>query len=518
MIKRVLIANRGEIAVRVVRACREMGIESVAVYSDADRSAPHVAAADRAVAIGPAPAAESYLSIPRLLDAAKASGADAVHPGYGFLAENAGFADACERAGLTFVGPPASVITQMGLKIEARRLMQSAGVPVVPGETPEDQSDEGIQRAVHGAGFPALIKASAGGGGKGMRRVQTKSEALEAIQAARREATAAFGDGTLYVEHLIGRARHVEVQVLGDQHGQVVHLFERECSVQRRHQKIIEESPSPALSAGLRDAITSAAVRAAKAVAYRGAGTIEFLLEGTGDAARFYFLEMNTRLQVEHPVTEQVLGVDLVRAQLLVAAGERLAWTQYALAQRGHSIEARIYAEDPAQNFMPQAGPLVLCREPRMPGVRVDSGVVEGGEVTVHYDPLLAKVIATAETRELARQRLIAALRAYPILGIRTNIPFLLRVLDHPRLVAGDVDTGFLDGEGAGLAAAPELELPPFVRAVFDHHEAERQKARVDSRQSRSTADSRLLTLDSRLSTPDSADYDPWARLKEWRV
>jgi acetyl-CoA carboxylase biotin carboxylase subunit len=506
--KRLLIANRGEIAMRIARACRELGIETVAVYSDADRGAPHVAAADRAVAIGPPPAAESYLSIPRLLDAAKTSGADAVHPGYGFLAENAGFAAACEAAGLIFVGPPSSVIAQMGSKIEARRVMQSAGVPVVPGETPEDQSDEGIQRSVHGAGFPALIKASAGGGGKGMRRVQEKSETVEAIQAARREATAAFGDGTLYVEHVINRARHVEVQIFGDHHGQIVHVFERECSVQRRHQKVIEESPSPALTAGLRDAITSAAVRAAKAVAYRGAGTIEFLLEGTGDAARFYFLEMNTRLQVEHPVTEQVAGVDLVRAQLLVAAGERLPWTQYALTQRGHAIEARVYAEDPAQGFVPQAGPLLLYREPRMPGVRIDSGVAEGGEVTVHYDPLLAKVVASAETRELARRRLIAALRTFPILGIRTNIPFLRDVLEHPKFVAGEVDTGFLDGEGASLAAVADVDVPPFVRAVIDYHRVKSQESKVQGRSS--PADSRLLTLDSVAS-------DPWARLKEWR-
>src|SRR5439155_452940 len=465
MIKRVLIANRGEIALRIARACRELAVESVAVYSDADRHAPHAAAADRAVAIGPAPAASSYLSIPRILDAAKNSGADGVHPGYGFLAEHAEFAAACERAGLTFVGPPSGVIAQMGSKIEARRVMQAAGVPVVPGETPDDQSDDGIRRAVDHVGLQALIKASAGGGGKGMRSVRRTSEILEATESARREATAAFGNGTLYVERLVDRPRHVEVQVFGDQHGQVVHLFERECSVQRRHQKIVEESPSPALTAGLRDAITSAAVRAAHAAAYRNAGTIEFLLEGTGDSARFYFLEMNTRLQVEHAVTEQVTGVDLVRAQLLVAAGAHVPWTQYALAHRGHAMEARVYAEDPSHGFVPQAGSLLLYREPQMPGVRVDAGVAEGGEVTIHYDPMIAKVIATHETRALALARLTAALRAYPILGIRTNIPFLLSILEHPRFRAGEVDTGFLDGEGAGLVEAADIEMPPFVRA-----------------------------------------------------
>jgi acetyl/propionyl-CoA carboxylase alpha subunit len=450
--------------------------------------------------MGAAPAADSYLSTTRLLDAAKATGADAVHPGYGFLAENADFAAACERAGLTFVGPPWAVIAQMGSKIEARRLMQTAGVPVVPGETPEDQSDEGIGRAVAQVGFPALIKASAGGGGKGMRRVGTRKEVGDAIQAARREATAAFGDGTLYVERLIERPRHIEVQIFGDEHGQIVHLFERECSVQRRHQKIIEESPSTALTAGLRDSVTSAAVRAAQAAGYRNAGTIEFLLEGAGNAGRFYFLEMNTRLQVEHPVTEQVTGTDLVRAQLLVASHERLPWTQYALAQRGHAIEARVYAEDPSQDFVPQAGRLLLYREPTLPGVRIDSGVVEGGAVTVHYDPLIAKVVATAETRDLAIARLMAALRAFPILGIRTNIAFLLRILDHPRFRAGQVDTGFLDGEGAALAQTPEEAMPAFVGAAIEAQESPTSPPAPQP-------------------APAPANVrDPWSSLREWRM
>jgi acetyl/propionyl-CoA carboxylase alpha subunit len=319
MIKRLLVANRGEIALRIIRACRELDIETIAVFSDADRQAPHVAAADRAVALGPAPAAESYLSIPKLIAAARAQRADAVHPGYGFLSESAAFAAACEQAGLIFVGPPSDVIARMGSKIEARRLMTSAGVPVVPGETSDDQSDHGIEKAFARVGFPAVVKASAGGGGKGMREVRDWAEAVEAIQTARREATAAFADGTLYVERLIDRPRHVEVQIIADHHGAVTHLFERECSVQRRHQKVIEESPSPALTPALRARMTDAAVAAARAAGYRNAGTIEFLLEGHGDAATFYFLEMNTRLQVEHAVTEAVAGVDLVRAQLLVA-------------------------------------------------------------------------------------------------------------------------------------------------------------------------------------------------------
>jgi acetyl/propionyl-CoA carboxylase alpha subunit len=358
--RRVLIANRGEIAVRIIRACREAGLESVAVYSDPDARALHVRSADHAVRIGPAPASESYLSIPALIDAAHDTSADAIHPGYGFLSERSELAQACADAGITFVGPPADVIERMGSKIGARLLMQQAGVPVVPGETPRDQSDEGVHAAARAIGYPVLIKASAGGGGKGMRTVRSDADVLDAIGAARREAQAAFGDGTLYVERLIDRPRHVEIQVFADAHGHAVHLFERECSIQRRHQKIVEESPSPVLTGAMRTRMGDAAVAAARASGYRNAGTIEFLVEGTGDGARFYFLEMNTRLQVEHPVTEAVTGVDLVRAQFAVAAGDPLPWTQADLLQRGHAIECRIYAEAPEQGFLPQAGPLLL--------------------------------------------------------------------------------------------------------------------------------------------------------------
>ncbi|HXI31431.1 MAG TPA: biotin carboxylase N-terminal domain-containing protein, partial [Vicinamibacterales bacterium] len=359
--KRLLIANRGEIAVRIIRACREMGIESVAVYSDADADSVHAAAADHRVRIGPPAAADSYLSIPKIVEAARSSGADAVHPGYGFLSENAAFAAACADAGLVFVGPPAAAIASMGSKIEARRIAAAAGVPVVPGETPADQSDEGLRATVERIGLPALIKASAGGGGKGMRTVREPEAIGESIAAARREALAAFGDGTLYVERLVDRPRHVEVQVFADAHGHTVHLFERDCSTQRRHQKVIEESPSPAVGGALRERMTKAAIAAARAVGYVNAGTIEFLVDATG---AFYFLEMNTRLQVEHPVTEAIAGVDLVRAQLLVASGAPLPWAQADLDQRGHAIEARVYAEDPAQNFLPQAGRLAEYREP----------------------------------------------------------------------------------------------------------------------------------------------------------
>jgi acetyl-CoA carboxylase biotin carboxylase subunit len=441
----VLIANRGEIAVRIIRACREAGLESVAVYSDADARSLHVRSADRAVRIGPAHAAESYLSVAALLDAARATAADAIHPGYGFLSERSELARACEAAGVIFVGPTADVIDRMGSKIEARAVMQAAGVPVVPGVTPADQSDDGVLAAIEEIDYPALVKASAGGGGKGMRTVRDRAHARDAVPAARREAQAAFGDGTLYVERLIDRPRHVEVQVFGDAHGSVVHLFERECSLQRRHQKIVEESPSAALTPDLRMRMGAAAVAAAKAVGYRNAGTIEFLLEGEGSDARFYFLEMNTRLQVEHPVTELVAGVDLVRAQLTVAAGEPLPWIQSSLVQRGHAIECRIYAEDPANDFLPQAGRLVLYREPSGPGVRIDSGVDEGSEVGIAYDPLLAKLVAYGESREAATERALAALRAYPILGIRTNIPFLIRLLEHPEFRAARLHTGLID-------------------------------------------------------------------------
>jgi len=456
MIRRLLIANRGEIAVRIIRACGELGIESVAVYSEADANAPHVAAADRAVAIGPAPAHDSYLSVPKLLEAARSSGADAIHPGYGFLSENAAFAKACAGAGVIFVGPPADVIAQMGSKIDSRRLVSAAGVPVVPGETPGDQSDRGIRQAIDRVGLPALIKASAGGGGKGMRLVFEAGAVGESIQAARREAAAAFGDGTLYVERLVAHPRHVEVQIVADDHGHVVHLFERDCSTQRRHQKVIEESPSPAVTPALRKRMTEAAVTVARAANYRNVGTIEFLvdLEGGPDEAPFYFLEMNTRLQVEHPVTEQVTGLDLVRAQLLVANGEPLPWTQQEVGQRGHAIEARVYAEDPAQGFLPQAGRLARYREPQRPGIRVDSGVVEGGDVSVYYDPMIAKVIATADTRVLAIARLCAALREFEIAGIRTNRSFLLRILESAAFRDGAIDTAFLDREGAAIAAA----------------------------------------------------------------
>jgi acetyl-CoA carboxylase biotin carboxylase subunit len=469
-VSRILVANRGEIAVRVIRACRELGIPSVAIYSDADARAPHMLLADRAIRIGPASPVESYLSIPAILEAARKTGADAIHPGYGFLSENAEFASACAHAGITFIGPSAAVIERLGSKIAARAIAQQAGVPVVPGETPSDQSSHAIAAAARRVGFPLLLKPSAGGGGIGMKTIRDEHALAAGIEQARREAVAAFGDGTLYVERLIDRPRHVEIQVLADNHGTVLYLFERECSIQRRHQKVVEETPSPALTPALRRRMGEAAVALMRTAEYRNAGTVEFLLEGTGDRASFYFLEVNTRLQVEHPVTERVTGVDLVHAQIAIARGEPLQWRQDSLTQRGHAIEVRVYAEDPANNDFPQAGPLLLYREPSMPGIRIDSGVYEGGEVSVHYDPLIAKLIADGETRDIARRRAIEALRSYPILGIRTNIAFLIEVLTHPRFVSGDIDTRFLEAEGNTLRAAapvpPEaLEVAAALRA-----------------------------------------------------
>ena len=495
MIKRVLVANRGEIAVRIMRACDELGIETVAVFSDADVGALHVRAATRAVRLGPPPPGESYLSVDRILGAARATAADAIHPGYGFLAENAGFASACREAGIVFVGPPAEAIAAMGSKIAARRAMESAGVPVVPGETPADQSDAALAAAAGRAGFPLLIKASAGGGGKGMRIVRREHDLPAAIAGARHEARAAFGDDTLYVERLVHRPRHVEIQVFADDHGNAVHLFERDCSVQRRHQKVIEESPSPALTPSMRQLMGDAAVAAARAVGYRNAGTIEFLLEGTGDDARFYFLEMNTRLQVEHPVTEAVAGVDLVHAQLRVAGGQALPWRQADLWQRGHAIECRVYAEDPAAGYLPQAGRIVLFRAPQRPGIRVDTGVAQGSDVPVHYDPLIAKIVALAETRDEAIDRMLAALAEFIVLGLPTNVEFLARVLGSAAFRAGHVDTAYLDTEGSGLVAP--TPLPPAVLAAAVVHE---EAPRI------------------RPGAPHAVERpDPWTSLLGWR-
>ncbi|MGW2774738.1 ATP-binding protein [Streptomyces olivaceoviridis] len=439
MFDTVLVANRGEIAVRVIRTLRSLGVRSVAVFSDADADARHVREADTAVRIGPAPAAESYLSVERLLQAAARTGAQAVHPGYGFLAENAGFARACEEAGLVFIGPPADAIALMGDKIRAKETVQAAGVPVVPGGR-----DPELAEAARALGAPVLLKPSAGGGGKGMRLVRDMTMLEEEIAAARREARASFGDDTLLVERWVDRPRHIEIQVLADGHGNVVHLGERECSLQRRHQKIIEEAPSVLLDEETRAAMGEAAVQAARSCGYRGAGTVEFIVPG-GDPSQYYFMEMNTRLQVEHPVTELVTGLDLVEWQLRVAAGEPLGFAQEDLRLTGHAVEARICAEDPARGFLPSGGTVLLLGEPQGDGVRTDSGLTEGTEVGSLYDPMLSKVIAYGPDRETALRKLRSALAETVILGVQTNAGFLRRLLAHPAVVAGELDTGLVE-------------------------------------------------------------------------
>ncbi len=451
MFKRVLIANRGEIAVRVIRACRELGIETVAVYSDVDRSALHVQYADHAYPIGPAPSSESYLVVEKILDAARKSGADAIHPGYGFLSERAPFSKACAEAGITFIGPQPEAIEKMGDKVTARAIMQKAQVPVVPGTDVLGDADE-VVAAAEKIGFPVMFKASAGGGGKGMRLVEKKEDVLSALRGVRSEAQSSFGDDRMYIEKFVEKPRHVEVQVLGDTHGNIIHLYERECSLQRRHQKVIEESPSTAINQDVREQMGKVAVEAAKAVHYVGAGTVEFLVDAQQN---FYFLEMNTRIQVEHPITELVTGVDLVKAQIEIAAGEPLAIQQQEVQQRGWAIECRIYAEDPARDFLPSPGKIQILRTPGGYGIRDDSGVYEGWEVPVHYDPMISKLCTYGRTRDEAIQRMLRALQEYTVEGIITNIPFHRWALTHPRFVAGDLDTGFIPQEYRGL---PEEE------------------------------------------------------------
>ena len=442
MIRTVLVANRGEIARRVFRACRRLGLGTVAVYSEADREAPHVRDADRAVAIGPAPARESYLDIARLLEAARSSGADAIHPGYGFLSENWRFAEACRRAGLTFIGPSAEAIRRMGDKTEARRLMTGAGVPVLPGSA-EPVADAGeVELVARDVGYPVILKAAAGGGGIGMARVGAPGELASAFATATRRAQAAFGRGEVYVEKYLERARHVEVQVFGDAHGTVLHLPERECSIQRRHQKLVEEAPAPNLEPAVKAGLVAAAVTGAHAIGYTNAGTIEFLLEASG---AFYFLEMNTRLQVEHPVTEEVTGLDLVVEQLRVAAGERLAWRQEEIVQRRAAVECRVYAEDPAKGFLPSPGRVERLELPSGDGIRIESGVEAGSVVSVHYDPLLLKLIAAGPTREEALGRMARALGGCVVEGVRTTIPFLRRVIESEAFRAGRVHTQMIE-------------------------------------------------------------------------
>jgi acetyl-CoA carboxylase biotin carboxylase subunit len=473
MIKKVLVANRGEIAIRVMRSCREMGIATVAVFSEADRSSLHVRFADEAYFIGPSPSNESYLVIDKIIAVAKKSGVDAIHPGYGFLSENAAFSDRCKKEGIIFIGPGAHAISTMGDKITARETMMAAGVPVVPGTKEAISDEKEAEKTALEIGLPVMIKASAGGGGKGMRLVKDKKELVDSIRAARSEALSSFGDDSVYIEKYIESPHHIEFQILADRHGHVIHLCERECSVQRRHQKVIEETPSPLVTPGMREKMGNDAVQAARAVNYEGAGTIEFLADNNRN---YYFLEMNTRLQVEHPITEEVVGVDLVKEQIRIASGEKLSWKQEDIKQSGHAIECRIYAEDPDNNFMPSPGLIRYMCEPSGPGIRTDGYVYEGYEIPLFYDPMIAKLVASAETREAAIGRMKRALEEYRIGGVKTSIKFLERVMDNKAFRAGKYDTHFIDenidtlvdrGDGQGS----DEEILAIITAFVDYQD-----------------------------------------------
>ena len=481
---KVLIANRGEIAVRVIRACREMGYPTVAVYSEPDRAALHVVYADQAMPIGPAPSRESYLRIDRILDAAKKSGADAVHPGYGFLAENAEFARACRDAGLLFIGPSPESIDAMGSKTESRQRMQAAGVPVVPGLTEPVKSFDEIAAFAKEAGLPIMIKASAGGGGKGMRLVEREEDLRSSFERVASEAESFFGDGSVYAEKFVTSPRHIEVQIVGDQHGNIVYVGERECTLQRRHQKVVEEAPSPVVDEELRAQLGAMAVKAAAAVNYYSTGTIECLM---GPDREFYFLEMNTRLQVEHPVTEMVWGVDLVKEQLRIAQGEKLSFTQQDLKPLGHAIECRIYAEDPARKFAPSPGLIRYINLPQGPGVRNDQGVYAGYTVPVFYDPMLSKLIVHGQTREEAIARMKRALDEYRVDGIMTTIPFFTFIMNNPDFIAARFDTGYIDrilpqiDFGGGSAPQHDLDAAIAAAAILAFEESQNVKLPEDA-------------------------------------
>src|SRR5437867_1592967 len=469
MFKKVVIANRGEIAVRVIRGCREMGIGTVAVYSEADRGSLHVRMADEAFAIGPAPSRESYLVIAKIIDAAKKANAEAIHPGYGFLAENAAFAQACEDAAITFIGPSPASIALMGSKIESRRAVAKYGVESVPGTLDPITSDAEARSIAASVGYPIMIKASGGGGGKGLRFVLKKEELESALRNTRSEALAAFGDDSIYIEKFVEKPRHVEIQVVADRHGNAIYCGERECTIQRRHQKVIEECPSPIMNADLRRRMGEAALKVVKAANYYNAGTVEFLVDCN---RRFYFLEMNTRLQVEHPVTEMVTGLDLVKHQIHIAAGDRLALKQDDIVMRGAAVECRIYAEDPANNFFPCPGKITTLRRPSGPGIRDDSGVYEGWTVPIHYDPLISKLVSWGATRDEAIRRMRRALGEYHLEGIKTNIVFFTEILNDPDFLKGDFDTGFIDRllqnrNGEPQISVFERDLSALAAALF---------------------------------------------------
>lgn len=480
MIKKLLIANRGEIAVRVMKASQELGIPTVAVYSTVDRDSLHVQLADEAICVGNPPPLESYLNIDKLVDTAKKAGADAVHPGYGFLAENPDFARRCEEEGLIFVGPSSETLKLVGDKIESRKTMLKAEIPIIPGMYTKARDMKQSVREAKKLGFPVLVKASLGGGGKGMRIVEQQDELEKALLSARREAKSAFGDESVYIEKYMRSPRHIEFQILGDKHGNLIHFFERECSIQRRHQKLVEETPSPALDGELRQEIGELAVKAAKTVGYTNAGTIEFLY----DRGDFYFLEVNARIQVEHPITELTTGVDLVKQQLLVASGEPLRFSQEDIFQRGHAIECRIYAEDPENGFLPSPGRILSIHEPSGPGTRTDSGIYSGFEVTRFYDPILSKLVVWGEDRETTRRRAASALSDYAILGIRTTVSFLLDLVNHPDFIAGKTHTDFIQKNMADWKESEtkeDLDLAIMAAAIHSYRESVTPRPTADT-------------------------------------
>ena len=518
MFKKILIANRGEIAIRVLRACKELGVKTVAVYSDADKNALHIKHADETIHIGAASPKESYLDMDKIVDAAKQVNADAIHPGYGFLSENASFAGKVASAKLTFIGPSADSIRLMGDKAESKMAMKKAGLPTIPGHegTGLETSAE-LTAIAKEIGYPVLVKASAGGGGKGMRVVNNESELSEAIESARREALNSFGDERLLIEKYLADAHHIEFQVFGDQHGHLVHLFERECSVQRRHQKIIEETPSPLLTNELRVQMGEAAVKAARSVGYYNAGTVEFIFDP--GVSNYYFLEMNTRLQVEHPVTELTTGLDLVQWQIRVAAGERFPYSQEQLAQRGHAIECRVYAEDPANGFLPSTGKLLQFIEPRGPGIRVDSGFTAGDEVTHFYDPLLAKLIVHAEDREAAIQRMQAALREFVVHGVITNIDFLQDVLSHPDFQNGEVTTRWVETKFMALESDSLLSVSQEHTLTGTRASELQKKPSIESLIAVSLADLAIANPKSKIVNSNEPDsYSPWKNPSGFRM
>ncbi|MDO9538063.1 MAG: acetyl-CoA carboxylase biotin carboxylase subunit [Thermoplasmata archaeon] len=495
-ITKVLVANRGEIAVRIMTACQEMGIATVGVYSDVDAKSPHVEMADESYPLGDPTPSASYLNMDKLIDIAKKTGANAVHPGYGFLSENSKFAQTCADAGLKFIGPSAEVIDSMGDKIAAKRTMRKAGVPVIPGFTGEEKG-ETIQQACERIGFPVLIKASGGGGGKGMKIVHAMGELDAAIQSARREAKSSFGNDELLLEKYLAKPRHIEFQILADEFGNVVHLFERECSIQRRHQKVIEETPSVALDQNLRDKMGQAAILAAKTIGYSNAGTVEFMLDAD---KKFYFLEMNTRLQVEHAITEMTTGIDIVKWQIKIASGEHLTLEQEKLIQHGHAIECRIYAEDPEKNFMPSTGTLKTVELPTGMNIRHDTGISQGSKISPYYDPMLAKLIVYGEDRKDASRKMEWALSNYIALGVTTNIPFLRAIVHHPAFASGDLDTHFIETYFKSWAASTTLPPEVLIAAAIDDF---KHSAIVD---------------DSENSQAENESHSPWKQVGRWRI